>query len=324
MDEQDSRAVLRLVGLYGRLRSQLASELGRPPLVLPNSQYFPDRFDGSLNATQRLVERMQTHAGIGDIPVRVVTGPELNQAKNCSSGACGPSLSANTSEPRLIAQEQGWLLRLEAQEVTHPVALTTIVAQALGLVFLEETRADGQSLPEPVLLHQELSAVLLGFGVLLLEGSHVYSKSCGGPQIARLTALDTAELALAVTLFCSDHNTSMKPALRSTSPTQHAALDEASALLRGNPRLLQWVRAASTSDPEPTLALAAPKRPLFGGLFERVRPRAPDDQEDLETVLERELSLSNRRLSETGPKPSVARPAVDDEVKTLVAEVLRE
>lgn len=323
MEAQDSRALVRLVGHYGRLRSKLVSELGKPPLVLPNSEYFPDRFDGSLDATQRLVERMQSHAGIQDIPVKVVSGPELNQAKSCSSGACGPSLSTDLSEPRLIAHEQGWLLRLESQDVAHPVALTTLVAQALGLVFLEETRADGQLLPDPVVVHQELSAVLLGFGVLLLEGSHVYSKSCGGPRVARLTALDTAELAFAVALFCADHDTRLKPALRSVSPTQHAALDEASALLRGNPRLLSWVRSASAAEPEPTLALSPPKRPFLGGIFERTRPPVVEAPEDLETALERQLSSSSSRLPATRTAQRLTRP-VDNDIKALVAEVLKE
>src|SRR5690606_1909596 len=67
-------ALLRLIGAYGRLRARLREELSKPPLVLPNGQYFPDHFDGSAAATQRLVLRMQQHAGIADIPIRIVQG----------------------------------------------------------------------------------------------------------------------------------------------------------------------------------------------------------------------------------------------------------
>lgn len=324
MERMESNAVVRLVGLYGRLRARLKHELAAAPLVLPNGQYFPDPFDASLVATQRLLQRMQGHAGVADIPVRIVQGDvAAAAASQCGSGGCGPAASlAAPSDPRLMLQEEGWLLRVESAECAHPVGLTTLIARALGLVLLEETRLDGQALPEPVAVHQELAGVMMGFGLLLLEGSHVYSKSCGGPQVARLTALSTPELALVTALFCADRKLSLKPALRVASNTQRALLDDADALLRGNPRLLDWTRTATPLDVDPTLVLAAPKRALLGGLFERRRPDATPEVGDLETALERELSAGVHRLP-SASTPTRKSPVVDDELKALVAEALR-
>jgi hypothetical protein len=220
-----------------------------------------------------------------------------------------------------MLQDEGWLLRIEPAESAHPVGLTTLVAQSLGLVLLEETRQDGNALLDPVAVHQEMAGIMMGFGVLLLEGSHVYSKSCGGPQVARLTALSTTELALLTALFTADRKLSLKAALRVASNTQRAQLDEAEALLRGNPRLLDWTRAATELDADPTLALSPPKRALFGGLFDRGRSEPAPEADDLERVLERELLTGTRRL----PSPTTARtaPKADDDLKALVAEALR-
>lgn len=324
MDNLESSALLRLIGVYGRLRARLKSELSATQLVLPNGHYFPDAFDGSPAATQRLVQRMQSHAGISDIPVMVVRGQEVEaRQSSCSSGGCGPAASlTDRAQPRLFLQDEGWLLRIETAEAAHPVGLTTLVAQALGLVLLEETRREDQPLPEPLAVHQEMAAVLLGFGVLLLEGSHVYSKGCGGPQVARLTALSTPELAALTALFAAERKASLKPALRLASNTQRAQLEEADALLRGNPRLLDWVRKATPEDVDPAWSLSGPKRALFGGLFERNRPAAEPELDDLESALERQLTSGANKLA-LPARSSRSTPAVDDELKALVAEALR-
>lgn len=325
MDSLNPPTVLKLVGHYGRLRHWLRSELGNPPLVLPNNTFFPDRFDGSQPATQRLLERMQKHAGIDDIPVTAVLDAESAPSNGCSTGGCGPSVSpgsGDTPARLLLDEERGWLLRLEPHEVSHPVGLTTLVSRALGLVFLEETRPSKRRLPDPVAVYQELSAVMLGLGVLLLEGSHIYSKSCGGPRVASLTALDTTELALAVALFCADNSITPKQALRTLSTTQHAALDEATALIRGNPQLVEWIRHATFDDPTPVCELAPPRRPLLGGLFERKPKRQSHELGDFESALqllsnEGQLPQANRRL------PAQTR-AIDPEIKALVAEALKD
>lgn len=324
MDLPESSSILRLVGVYGRLRARLRAEISAPRLVLPNAEFFPDHFDGSASGTQRLVRRMQQHAGISDIPLKAVVDVEGNAASQCSSGGCGPSAPINGFQPRLVSHDEQWLLHLQPGEVAHPVGLTTLVAQALGLVFLEETRPESGALPEPIALYQELAAVQLGFGVLLLEGAHVYSKGCGGPRVSQLTMLSAPELAVLVALFAADHKTGLKSALRVTSPTQRALLDEAEALLRGNAGLLTWTRSATAADPDPHLALAPPKRALFGGLLELGRNRRTGvDPEDLEAELERELSGARALPAAKPGKVGSKALAVDDDLKALVAEALQ-
>lgn len=214
-----------------------------------------------------------------------------------------------------MLNDEGWLLRIEAAEAAHAVGLTTLVAQALGLVFLEETRPEQRGLPEPVALFQELSAVTLGFGGLLLEGSHVYSKGCGGPSVARLTTLGPAELALLTCVFAADRKGALKSLKPLTAATQRALLDEAEALLRGNPAMLDWVRTARPDDADPSLTLGPPKRALFGGLFERKREPA-QDFDSLEAALASDLVTARPALPRSTSR-------VDDDLKALVAEALQ-
>ncbi len=88
MELPSESATLELVGHYGRLRARLATELGQPKLVLPTNEHFPDHFDGSQKAAARLVHRMQLHAHIEDIPVRVsIEGSVPTSDSACSSGA---------------------------------------------------------------------------------------------------------------------------------------------------------------------------------------------------------------------------------------------
>ncbi len=61
-----------------------------------------------------------------------------------------------------------------------------------GVRGARSVRAEASLTPELA----EATAVALGFGVLLLEASFLYRKSCGGPQVGRATALDHGSLSI--------------------------------------------------------------------------------------------------------------------------------
>lgn len=316
--------ILELVGMYGRLRARVRGELGEPQLVLPTAHFFPDPYDGSPRAVQRLMLRLQQHAAIDDIPVRIGVAQGEASANQCGPGGCAPvGNDADVSESKLSLDADGWTVRLTAAELGHPVALTTAMSRALGAIFLEETRAEGALAPRPLAANQDLCAVTLGFGVLLLEGAYVYSKSCGGPSVRQMTALSAPELAVATALFAAVENVRLKPAVRASSTTQRALLKEAEAVLRGNPQLAHWVKTARTDDPSPTQALGPAKSGLFSGLFSS--KRSGEDDATLEALLE--SGAGDEQLARFAPQAkeraaSAHRNKADDELKALVAEAL--
>lgn len=245
----------RVVGLaasFANLCGRLRDECAEPKLVLPNGAFFPDAFDPSARGVQRLLTRMQAHAGMTDVPIEVVVhDAETGTSEGgCSSGACAPRPSTAELQ-RLELEGDNWLLHLQRPEIGHAVGLTTLLARCLGGVLLEDVRREG----EPPLAGKsewvELAAMRLGFGVLLLEGAYVYSKSCGGPQINTLTTLDVADLSVVLALYARAFDLPLRAAYSLLSTTQHSALVEAEALVRANAWLAEWVRQGAPGTAPP-------------------------------------------------------------------------
>src|SRR5690606_6277263 len=146
--------------------------------------------------------------------------------------------TAGSGIARLVDTGEGWVLQVPSPELRHPVALTTNLARSLSYIYLVETKRDGETIEPPVDVTADLAAVGLGFGALMLQGSYIYAKSCGGPQIASVTKISTIELAIATALFSELGGHNLKNALRLLEATQQAALSEAGRLIRANKKLL--------------------------------------------------------------------------------------
>jgi hypothetical protein len=239
-----------LVQRYARLMARLSDEIGERPLVLPNAEFFPDTFTADQASLRRLVRRMRAHAGLDDVPIRAMVADEESEsevalgASCCGAGSCAPQPGTDTTQ--LIDEEEGWRLVVPAAVLGHAVALATHVAQALGRAFLIETSEREGDVEEPMSVSAELAATALGFGALLLEGSYVYQKSCGGPRVARFTELSASELAVVLALFARLGDHSVRRAAKALGATQQAALSEALAWVDANRALVDLVR----SDPE--------------------------------------------------------------------------
>ncbi|HEX7669548.1 MAG TPA: hypothetical protein VF395_08195 [Polyangiaceae bacterium] len=243
-----------VVERYARLLALVGGELGERHLVLPNGESFPDRFTPDASGLRTLTACMLRHAGLSDVPVaaRVVEEPSDAGGGGCGSGcgvtagSCGTSPGAGASEsgavPRLVDTGTSFTLNVPAAELRHPVVLTTMVARALGHVFLVEALPAGARIEHPPDLTADHAAVALGFGPLLLEGSYVYSKSCGGPQVASVTHASIAELAFSTALFIEMRGQSGRRALAELGATQQAALGEALEWARSNDVLIQRLR----------------------------------------------------------------------------------
>jgi hypothetical protein len=234
---------------YARLLSRFGDEIGKRPLVLPTAEFFPDVFLQDEPSVARLLSRMQAHAGMDDIPIdtKLIGADEPSaQAGGCGSGACSTIHGTEAQTERLVEQGGGWLVNVPASEIGHPVVLTTQLARTLALVFLLESRGEGEPLDAPLEVTVDLAAVSLGFGALLLEGSYIYAKSCGGPSVARVTHIGPGELAFALSLFASRGGHSLRQAQKLAGTTQQALLTEAKALVESNQKLV----AALKNHPE--------------------------------------------------------------------------
>jgi hypothetical protein len=242
----DRRA--ELARRYAHLLQHFSSELGERPLVRQNGEFFPDRFDKDAPSVERLVRRLQLHAGLSDVPiqVRVLTvdpeGSVQVSGGSCGSGACAPSCAApsaaNGGPSRLEETAQGWLLNVLEGELHHPVALTTQLSLALGDIFLAETASAQSPVEQPHAVSRDLACVALGLGLIVMEGSFIYGKSCGGPSVTRLTELSVGELAVACSLFIALGGHSVRRARADLGTTQHALLGEANEWAQSNTRLL--------------------------------------------------------------------------------------
>ena len=323
MDLPPEPVVRALIQRYAQLIRRFGEEIGQRPLVLPTEEFFPDTFKADKKSLKRLVRRMQTHAGIADIPIRPVLldakeddehcGHGKSGGGGCGSGACAVP-EANTDSPaRLVDDGDGWRLQMSQAELAHPVAMTTTVARALAFVFLMETRTEDQPIADPLELSVDLCAVALGFGELLLEGSHIYSKGCGGPSVAKLTALGPVELAIPTDLFVAAGKHSARALAGQLPATQREAFEEARALIDSNPSLVQIL----ASNPERLAAGSfelGEAKSLIARLFAK-KQKTPDEMslEELESL------VATLPAAQPGGR---AKKKQKDELADLVEEAL--
>lgn len=313
MELPGKEAVSAILERFGRLLAQTGGELGERPLVLPNSEFFPDRFAQDAASVAALVERMALHAGLEDVPLAVTIvaeeGPEVPHPGGCTSGCQVPAALAG-AEPRLVDDGDGFTLNVPAIEVGHPVVLTTMIARALGHVFLVEALPTGARIEPPIDLTADYAAVALGLGPLLLEGAHIYSKGCGGPSVSQVTRASLPELAVLTAFFIEMRSHSARRALSELSTTQKALLSEAHVLAKSNGTLVRLLR----EDPE-RVALGdyrlSDAKPWLLRLFDKKREREDPLPADLGAVVRKTAATK-------------VRDPARDELRALVDEALSE
>lgn len=185
-----------LIERAGKLALAGAEPVG--PLVLPTANFFPDRMDGSPEAYGRLFDRMKSHVGLDAIATELlIVDPEANEiVSSCSSGGCGTKLATWNGARVVPRADETYAVHLAVPELSNPTVVTTVLARAIGEVFLRESgvKADGKERAAIA----DLAASMLGLAVLVANGSGIEVKGCGGVKVQSVTSLTAPLACLAV------------------------------------------------------------------------------------------------------------------------------
>ena len=319
MELPNSEVRQGLVRAYAEVQASLERDSNARPLVLPNGQFFPDVFTGDEASVQRLLDRLLEHAALSDMAITARIWGEA--AASCGTGACGscgpaPQAEAESVE-RLVDAGDAWQINVLPTEVGKPVALASALSRAIALAVLREADRPPQNLELDLAV--DLCAVALGYGVLLLEGSHIYSKSCGGPSVARTTALGPTELSLVLALSAAVNKQSRSQVDKHLSPTQKEAFAEAVAWADSNPALVQ----ALQSDPERIRRgeFELKEATSWLGRWFSSKLRRPATAETAVTIEDLERALQSSSVARAPAKP---RDPKLEEIRRLVDEALSE
>ena len=306
-------------------------ELGAEPvrgLILPNGEFFPDRFDGSPGSVAALLERVQDHAGLAHLKVElaIVTPESEAQAASCSSGACGGEGKIEVKLDRVARREDGgYRVAIGAGEIRSPVALTTGMVRAAACMFMIEADAYRGTLDGDREALTDLAGVMLGFGVLLANGSYLYSKGCHGVEVRSATRMPVDELTVALGLFCRLFDVPERTAAKYLDVTPAEHFDEGYAWASSNAAVVRLLRARPDAVRAGEFSLSPARSWLSRALAPyvgrgRKAPATPEDE--LATLEHALLSAAPSPGKKSAPDPARARRLA--ELKALVDESLEE
>lgn len=302
MDLPDETRLSWLLGATARLLERGAEPVRG--LVEPTVEFFPEKLEPRPDSLIALFLRTLEHAGLGDVGVDAsVVTPEGQMAGGCSTGGCGPSPAAlPPSSSPLVRNGDRYAVTLPLGLMASPPLLGAHLARVVAGVFLHE--ADAMS----VLDRREadaaidVTATLLGFGVMITNGSHVVQKGCGGARIVRGTTLPVEETGVALAVFTTLFQADERAARRHLDPMPRQAFDEGMQWARANTVAVRLVRDDPRAIEQGAYRLRPARSwlartlgPLVPGLGARKRPVDALDVDD--EALARELA-----------RPRVARP----------------
>lgn len=170
-------------------------------------------------------------------------GSEGCGSGGCGSGKCGSSEGEEAAPRRVVQREDGsYGVTLAAAELGNPVALTTAMVRAIAFMFMSEAEAYTGVIDGDREALTDLAAVMLGFGVVMANGSHIYKKGCHGVTVQSATRMPVDEITVALALFCKLFQVPDRTAVRHLEPTPAEHFDEAAAWANSNADLVRKLR----------------------------------------------------------------------------------
>lgn len=310
-------ALRSIVAHFARLREGWGEVLAEADLVEPTGEYFPDPFALEPSSIDRLMRRMMTYAPLAadlEVALAFVEPEEASTGGGgCGSGACGTGADKREHgggrsivRGGAVETEDGYAVAVATADVGDPTLLTASLARSMGRLVLYECGEDVDERDEAALA--ELTAVACGLGVLMLNGSCVYKKGCGGMRMHQGTVLGVHDVALATALFVRLNEEKPSKVRRHLEVTQREAFDEALAWVDGQPKLVAQLREHPETLTDGVFVLEQ-KKGLFAKLFDR-RPK--------DLLEEAPVSVAPRSSKSEEERRRIA------ETKALVEEALQE
>jgi hypothetical protein len=233
-----SEDVMRdLVARYAGLLAACGEAFEGAELVTPTAEHFPDHWARDAKSVGRLLERVVSYTPLPEgVPLEVQFVEDGGDDGHCTSGCSKPGARLDG----VARVGNGYRMPISVTETGHPTRLVCALSRAVSAAVLAEAEVE----VDEIGLMSDVMATACGLGVLLLEGSHVYTKSCGGPSIHQGTFLDPGELSLLVALFCRLHDLPARAARKHLGATQAEAFDEAWAFVSANDGVVEKLREA--------------------------------------------------------------------------------
>ena len=268
--ELPSEDTLRfIVARFAHMRAEYGDAIGTPDLVLPTATFFPDEFTASPAGVGALLKRTLGYAPVAedvDLELAFTEPDQQSSGGGCSSGACGTD-GKGGALPLGTAQELedgGYRVFVRVTDVGNPTLLTSSLARSAGAIVLSEAGEEVDPSEHGVM--SELAATSIGLGLLLVNGSCVYMKSCGGLRAHEGTHMSVSELCVALALFLRVHGQKPSAARSHMETTQREAFDEALRWVDSNEALIVALRTHPETLTDGVFAIEE-ARGLLGRLF---------------------------------------------------------
>jgi hypothetical protein len=290
-----------IVSEYAHLRAAHGEAIGVPSLVEPTGDYFPDAFSPSAEGVATFLKRMLSYSPVPDgVAIELAfLESDASAGGGCASGACGTASGATSAGAEAEPRDEGYRLRIPVRDVGDAAILGASLARCVGGMILGEAGedvTDGERFARA-----EVAATLSGFGVLLLTGACVYTKSCGGLRAHQATALDVPSSAVALALFLRLHGAKPGLARRHLETTQREAFDEALAWVDARPKLVEALRLHPESLRDGVFPLEEARgvfARLFGSRSAEPEIVAPAKPRRVRTVEEEQKLAEDRAIVE--------------------------
>ena len=237
---------------------------------------------------------------------------------SCSSGACGGGGAKIDVKLDRVARtgDGAYAVAIAAGEVRSPLVLTTNMVRAVSSMFMTEADAYRGAVAEDREPLTDLAGVMLGFGVLLANGSYIYAKGCGGVQVQSATAMPVDEITVALGLFCRLFDVPERAAAKHLEVTPAEHFDEGYAWASSNAAVVRLLRKSPDAVRAGEYSLS-PSRSWLArvlGVGGKKRPTTPDDElADLERALSTSSPASAKKREVDAAKAWLAGCALVDE-----------
>ena len=166
--------------------------------------------------------------------------------------------------------------------------LTTSMVRAVSCMFMTEADAYRGVLAEDREPLTDLAGVMLGFGVLLANGSYLYMKGCSGVSVHSATRMPVDEITVALGLFCRLFDVPERAAAKHLELTPGEHFEEGYAWASSNAAVVRLLRKSPDTVRAGEYALS-PSRSWLArvlGVGTKKRASSPDEElADLERAL---------------------------------------